>query len=380
MSEYVSGRAENNYINIKKYLELMKANCNELDDAALTDGFDGFVADLISGYLEKTGIEEDIASAIMQSFMDELCLNTENGEHTDFWKAYICAAQKADREECISVFAGNTAAFMQLIEKQTIFLFDFPDIKGTAERYMSETFQHMQTLSADSVFRDDNIETETDTDCVISQIKDKTVALHDDALLDEKYLAAVNKASSDNISDLQECIDDFDELGDWKDSRELKEKCENKAIQILSERDVETENKQITVSQRKKRKWLSFIVCIAVAAIIAVFIVYILTEVPEIPNGEMSFTYSSHYVYICEDELVFGYWSGFYTYDRQYDFKVTGTICSNKELINILNMRSVKFEDGRRGWVSYNEKTGDLKIHYKNRTYLYELYGFYARG
>lgn len=380
MSEYVSGRVENNYNNIKKYLELMKANCSELDDAVLTDGFDGFVADLISGYLEKTGIEEDIASAIMQSFMDELCLNTENGGHTDFWNAYVCAAQKADREECVSVFAGNTAAFMQLIEKQTIFLFDFPDIKGTAERYMREILEHIQTLNAGRVFPDGNIKPEPDTDCGISHMQNKTEALHDDVLLDEKYLVAVNRASSDNVSDLQECIDDFDELGDWKDSRELREKCENKAIQILSERDAETENKQIAVSQRKKRKWLSFIVCIAIAAVIAVFIVYMLTEVPEIPNGKMSFTYSSHYVYIYEDELIFGYWLGFYTDNRQYDFKVAGTMCSNKELINMLNMRSVKFEDGRRGWVSYNEKTGDLKIHYKNRTYLYELYGFYARG
>ena len=89
MSEYVRGRVENNYINIKKYLKLMKANYSELDDTALADSFDRFVSDLISGYLEKTGIEEDIASAIMQSFMDELCLDAGSSEHTDFWDISI---------------------------------------------------------------------------------------------------------------------------------------------------------------------------------------------------------------------------------------------------------------------------------------------------
>ena len=67
MSKALNSRIESNYIDINKYLELMKANCSELDDTALTDSFDRFVSDFISGYLDKTGIQEDIASAIMQS-------------------------------------------------------------------------------------------------------------------------------------------------------------------------------------------------------------------------------------------------------------------------------------------------------------------------
>ncbi len=67
MSKALNSRIESNYTDINKYLELMKANCSELDDTALTDSFDRFVSDFISGYLDKTGIQEDIASAIMQS-------------------------------------------------------------------------------------------------------------------------------------------------------------------------------------------------------------------------------------------------------------------------------------------------------------------------
>lgn len=67
MSKALNSRIESNYTDINKYLELMKVNCSELDDTALTDSFDRFVSDFISGYLDKTGIQEDIASAIMQS-------------------------------------------------------------------------------------------------------------------------------------------------------------------------------------------------------------------------------------------------------------------------------------------------------------------------
>ena len=63
MSKALNSRIESNYTDINKYLELMKANCSELDDTALADSFDRFV----SGYLDKTGIQEDIASAIMRS-------------------------------------------------------------------------------------------------------------------------------------------------------------------------------------------------------------------------------------------------------------------------------------------------------------------------
>lgn len=388
MSEYVSGRAENNYNNIKKYLELMKGNCSYLDDAVLTDGFDGFVADLICGYLKKTGIEEDIASAIMQSFMDELCLNTENGGHTDFWNAYVCAAQKADREECVSVFAGNTAAFMQLIEKQTIFLFDFPDIKGTAERYMRETLEHIQILNADRVLPEDNIEPEHDTCCGVSQMQDKTEVLNDDASRDEKYLAAIDKASSDNISDLQECIDDFDELGDWKDSRELREKCVNRIMQNLSEEDAETENKQIAVSQRKKKKRICIIAGIAAFAVVFITVMFMITKVPEIPEGDAEFLYDSsghtasaygrYCACIYADDLVFGYvtYSGSINYiEGIQEFASFGIMSSDRKLTNILKRRSIQFENGIKGWISYNQKKHELRIHYKGETYLCKGYG-----
>ncbi|MEE0181139.1 MAG: hypothetical protein UEP31_04895 [Anaerovoracaceae bacterium] len=388
MSKALNSRIESNYTDINKYLELMKANCSELDDTALADSFDRFVSDLISGYLDKTGIQGDIASAIMQSFLDELCLNTENGGHTDFWNAYVCAAQKADRAEYIPAFAGNVAAFIQLIEKQTMLLFDFPDIKGTAERYMREIIEHIQTLNAGRVFPEANIEPESDADCGISQMQDKTEALHDDALLDEKYLAAVDKASSDNISDLQECIDDFDELGGWKDSRELREKCVNRVMQNLSEEDAETENKQIAMSQRKKKKRICIIAGIAAFAVVFITVMFMITKVPEIPEGDAEFLYDSsghtasaygrYCACIYADDLVFGYvtYSGSTNYiEGIQEFASFGIMSSDRKLTNILKRRSIQFENGIKGWISYNQKKHELRIHYKGETYLCKGYG-----
>lgn len=400
MSEYVSGRAENNYINIKKYLELMKANCSELDDAVLTDGFDGFVADLISGYLDETGIENAIKDVILQNLMDDIHINIrqsagesfadqnlkqiagDGDEDIDFWEIYIDAAQRTGRGDCVSVFAENTTVFMQLIEKQIIFLYDIPDIKGTAESYKREILEYIQALSYDRAVR--------------KRAADKNIF----QIQSEKYLAAVNKASSDNISDLQECIDDFDELGDWKDSRELREKCENKVMQILSEKDMEAENERRECENKRRREakekrkealqrnLRSIVAQIIIAAIIAVFVIFKISVVPDIPNGGAEFLYDSnkhrisafgeHCAYIYEDKLVFGY----VTYNGQTssmeeleEFEVAGTMCSDKEMINILKRRSIQFEDGTKGWIGYNQKKHELKIHYIGETYLCKGYG-----
>ncbi len=383
MSAYANSTIEDNYSRMREYLRLMRADYSGPDD------FDIFTAYLVAVYLDETGIETSLKTAILQSMAAELGFaDTVSARRcAEFPQTYAKAAYSAGTEE----FAGNTAEFIKLVENYILSLFDFPEITGTADRYINNLTCHVQALRE----------------------REK------EARLNEKYLTAVEMASSDDILRLQECIGMFDELGDWKDSASLRENCVNRVLQQLSEKNPEEETdksrkrrilsasenikknmlshlyKPLDVSRRvagKKSSLFAGIAYITVLVLVlfafgAAYLIFMNSEIPDIPNGTAKFIYDGneneingygeYYACIYEDRLLFRYITCviYKNIDPTKEFAVTGTVCSDKEFENILKRRSIEFENGTKGWISYDEKTDDLKICYKGKIYLCRGYG-----
>ncbi len=361
MSTYVNSDLEDNYSRMREYLRLMQADYSESED------FNIFAAYLVAVYLEETGIETNLKTAILQSLAVELgCADRIcTRQCAEFPKAYAKAAYEAGTEE----FVKNTAAFIKLVEKHILSLFDFPEITGTADRCIDDLTRHIQAL----------------------QEHEKQTRLNE-----EKYLTAVELASGDDILKLQKCIDIFDELGNWKDSASLRENCVNRVLQQLSEKNIEEEkshkpsnfrNSPASQNVRAKKSRLPAVIAAAAALALGIaFLIFMTSEIPDIPDGTAEFfydgngneidSYGEYCACIYDGELVFGY----VTYiiykgiDPIEEFAAAGAVCSDREIQNMFNKRSIEFDDGTKGWISYDDKTNEMRICYKNRTYLCKEY------
>ena len=116
-----------------------------------------------------------------------------------------------------------------------------------------------------------------------------------EARLNEKYLTAVEMASSDDILQLQECIGIFDELGDREDSAGLRENCVNKVLRQLSEKNTEKEkshkpsdfgNSPAVQNAGAKKSRLPAVIATAAALALGIaFLIFMTSEIPDIPDG-----------------------------------------------------------------------------------------------
>lgn len=359
MSEYANSTIEDNYSRMREYLRLMQADYSGPDD------FDVFAAYLAAVYLDETGIETSLKTAILQSMAVELGFadTVSARQCAEFPETYADAAYSAGTEE----FEGNTAEFIKLVENHILSLFDFPEITGTADRYINDLNCHVQALRE----------------------REK------EARLNKKYLTAVEMASSDDILQLQECIGIFDELGDRKDSANLRENCVNRVLRQLSEKNTEKEkshkpsdlrNSPAVQNTGAKKSRLPAVIAAAALVLGIAFLIFMTSEIPDIPDGTAEFlydgneneinSYGEYCACVYDGELVFGYVT--YTIYRDIDpieeFAVAGAVCSDRELRNIFMKRGIEFDNGTKGWISYDDKTNEMRICYKNKTYLCKEY------
>lgn len=101
--------------------------------------------------------------------------------------------------------------------------------------------------------------------------------------MDERYFRAIDKSNGKKLEDLQFCIDEFEKLGDWKDSIKYKEECIDKVIQILSTAEKQSENgdskktvipiKREPMDPEKKKRMIiigAIVICVAIACGVAI--------------------------------------------------------------------------------------------------------------
>lgn len=390
MSQYIDNEIKNNYAEINKHLKLMQTSCENLNYVNFTSGFKSSALDLIAGYIVQSAITEHMKPSILQSFMEELEIGTELYSYevyagyksrygsnsydfgeaiTGYWEEYIAAVANVGSNENIIDFAGDTITLIAMIEKQTMLLSCTPQIKGTALQYIDKAVNAMSEIDGD-------------------------------ALRDKTYRIAVARAAGDNVLELQDCIDIFEALGDWRESAELRANCVNKVMKLLSKEDIEAaakiegyaepvikietkDSKTGLPKEARNTAHITACVSVCIAVLIVLFLVVFGTSrIPYIPDGNAEFLYygngkpvssfGEHCAYIYNDKLIFGYvaYANYEWYHYDEEFEVAGTMCQDKELINIFKMRSIEFKDGTTGRISYNQRTHELKIRYKGKTYL----------